>query len=87
MTQEYLGIVEVVVTTKGGNNRYARATVANIGVVTFSLQPPVWQEDMPSPERGTYVVMSNIYRKKGGWRAERCRLLRPGDAIATEVKE
>lgn len=48
------------------------------GSITFSLKEDVWQEQ-EWPEQGTIVVLSNLRKKRAGWRAMSGRFLRPSD--------
>ncbi len=61
---------------------YAVARDDTLGLVTFSLDKNVWQEDS-IPTEGEYVVMSDIRKKRNGWRACNCRYLRPEDTQET----
>ncbi len=74
---EYVGVVEKVV-TDGQRGPYAVMRVKEIGSVTFSLRPPVWYEKS-APERGVYVVLSQIRMMRAGWRAMKGRFMRPSD--------
>jgi hypothetical protein len=73
----YQAIVEKVI-RRGKHGPYAVASSTELGSVTFSLDPPVWNEEA-YPDRGTYVVLSNIQKKRAGWRARHGRFLRPAD--------
>jgi hypothetical protein len=50
------------------------------GSVTFSLSPDsgVWKED-GNPSVGVYVVLGDIRKFQGGWRAFEARFYRPED--------
>ena len=75
--QHYCGKVDKVV-AKGNHGPYAVARNDELGLVTFSLDPPVWQEG-EYPENGTIVILSNIQKKSAGWRAKSGRFFRPSD--------
>lgn len=81
--QTYRAIVQKVI-VHGPHGPYAVATSDNLeGSVTFSLRPSVWQEKS-WPERGTVVVLSDIRRKRAGWRAQLGRFMRPSDKQSAE---
>ena len=62
---------------KGKHGRYAVATSEDVlGSITFSLNYPYWQE-VNDPDPGTVVELSDLRRKKAGWRAMRARDLQP----------
>ena|SRR3989338_1429349 len=46
--------------------------------ITFSLSLPCWEGE-DSPEGGMIVVLTNLRRKKAGWRALNARYLTPQD--------
>jgi hypothetical protein len=73
----YKAIVERVI-ANGAHGPYAVARSPEIGIITFSLDPPVWQEE-DIPERGMYVILSRIRKKPAGWRAKQARFLKPCD--------
>lgn len=76
--QQYQGIVDRIV-SKGPHGPYAMAKVESLALrVTFSLKKEVWQERI-WPERGTVVVLSEVIRKRAGWRAQHVRFFRPDD--------
>lgn len=73
---EYIAIVQKVLAGKHG--AYAVALSDKLGLITFSLHDHVWKEkDMP--EEGIYVVLSDLRRKRAGWRANSARFQRPSD--------
>jgi hypothetical protein len=82
----YRVIIEKII--RGGRHGpYAVGTSTELtGSVTFSLDPPVWNEG-EYPERGTYVVLSNLQKKRAGWRAQHGRFLRPTDETAPATTE
>ena len=69
-------IVDKVV--NGARGPYAVARHVNLGVITFSLNKPVW-EDEGTPERGIEVMLFDLRKKRAGWRAMRGRFVRPSD--------
>jgi hypothetical protein len=57
----------------GRHGRYAVATSEDVlGSITFSLSFPYWKE-VEDPDPGTIVNLSNLRKKKDGWRAMRAR--------------
>lgn len=70
-------VITEKVVLNGKHGPYAVGRDKQLGVITFSLEPPVWQES-EYPERGTIVEVSNIQKKKAGWRAKSVRFVRPG---------
>lgn len=71
------GIVQKIV--NGQHGLYAVATAEEVkGSITFSLEKPIWSEK-GWPEKGTFVVLSELCKKRAGWRAMRARFLRPSD--------
>ncbi|MEI7719964.1 MAG: hypothetical protein WCI89_02015 [bacterium] len=46
--------------------------------VSFSLNQEVWKEEH-SPERGSFVMLGQLSRKRAGWRAAYARFLKPTD--------
>ena len=73
----YIAVVEKTI-RDGKHGPYAVASSDDIGTITFSLEPPVWEEK-DWPEGGTMVVLSEIRKKRAGWRANRGRFLQPSD--------
>ncbi len=73
----YTIIVEKIV-QNGDHGPYAVTNDDNLGSITFSLTPQVWKEKN-WPELGTYVVLSQVIRKRAGWRAQHGRFLQPSD--------
>lgn len=75
---QYRAVVQRVV--RGGQHGpYAVCTSEELeGSVTVSLESPVWEDEV-LPERGMYVVLSQIRRKRAGWRAFKGRLVNPSD--------
>ena len=79
----YHAIVQKVF-PKGAHGPYAKARSDSLGTVTFSLKADVWRE-AKWPEEGTCVVMTDVNKKRAGWRAGQCRFVRPGDEVPTEA--
>jgi hypothetical protein len=85
----FTAVVQKIV-SEGGHGSYAVAILKPLvptieGSVTFSLQPPAWQEkDYPS--QGQVVVLSNLKQKRAGWRAETARYTTPADEQAVLVE-
>lgn len=79
MTDEsYRAIVERVV-LRGRHGPYVVASSDDLeGSVTVSLESPVWQDSVV-PERGMYLILSQVRKKRAGWRAFRGRLVQPSD--------
>ena len=69
----------------GRHGPYAVAHCDELSSVTFSLNLPVWQEG-EWPEAGTYVLLSQIRKKRAGWLAKSGRFLRPFDEQRKESK-
>jgi hypothetical protein len=66
---------------RGPHGPYAFAMTeegAETKKVTFSLNENVWQES-EMPEEGVYVVISQLRKKRKGWRAYHARFLTPAD--------
>ncbi len=70
-------IVEKII-PGGRHGAYAVARSKELGAVTFSLDRKVWQED-DWPEPGTYVMLSQVRKKRAGWRAQVGRFVKPSD--------
>lgn len=75
--KKYPGVLEKII-REGKHGPYAVARCDDLGVVTFALDKPVWNEnEWPNP--GTYVICSDLRRNRAGWRAQSARFVRPGD--------
>ncbi len=74
----YVAVVEKVV-PNGHHGPYAVASVEGLnGSITFSLEKPQWLEkSFPCP--GTFVVLSDLQKKRAGWRAMHGRFMKPSD--------
>lgn len=70
------GIVESI-NPSGKHGPYATAS-SEIGLITFSLETNVWKEKI-WPETGTYVVLTELIKKRAGWRAQHGRFFGPSD--------
>lgn len=67
----------------GRHGPYAVATADGFdGSITFALTEDVWTEDN-RPEPGVYVLLSDLQKKRGGWRAKKGRFLTPADTTKT----
>jgi hypothetical protein len=73
----YEAIVQDVI-LNGKHGPYAVARSLAIGSITFSLDAKVWQEPI-YPDEGACVMLSQIRKKRAGWRAEHGRFLQPSD--------
>ena len=49
------------------------------GTISFSLDPPVWNESIMPTEK-MEVILSDIIKAAGGWRAMSARFVRPTDS-------
>lgn len=67
----------------GKHGPYAVASHELLGDITFSLQPPVWEEN-DIPEHGIVVVLSLVRKKRAGWRAYFGRFFKPSDQEPTQ---
>jgi hypothetical protein len=75
---DYEAVVEKVV-KDGKHGAYAVARCEALSFsITFSLSSPVWDEK-DKPEEGTFVSLSDIRKKRAGWRAMSARYVRPTD--------
>lgn len=77
MAKHYQAVVGKVV-SNGKHGPYAVAHHEELGSVTFALTPEVWK-NKKWPEAGSEVLLSNITRKRAGWRAGSARFLKPTD--------
>ncbi len=75
---EYRATIQKVL-PGGKHGPYAVALAEEDGRnITFSLDQPVWQGDS-LPEPGTIVMLSQLQKKRAGWRASSARLFQPAD--------
>ncbi len=73
--------IQVVIqqVVKGRHGPYAVASSNEInGSITFSLKKPFWEEN-DWPEKGMVVVLSELRKKRAGWRAMKARFFKPSD--------
>jgi hypothetical protein len=77
LSDTVVGVVQRTVDGKHGP--YAVVSVDSLGNVTFALDSPVWTEKDP-PQRGEEVILSDIRKKRAGWRAHSARFRRPSDS-------
>lgn len=70
----------------GKHGPYAVAKSEELGSVTFSLGEDVWREkDLPEP--GTFVLLSDLRKKRAGWRANSGRYVKPSDEQKTRKEQ
>jgi hypothetical protein len=82
----YQAVVEKII-PGGKHGPYAVARSDELGSVTFSLDKDVWQEG-DWPEAGTCVMLSQIRKKRAGWRAQHGRYVEPSDEQrASDIKK
>lgn len=75
---EYRATVQKVL-PRGRHGPFAVAFTDEDGRnITFSLDKPVWQEQT-LPDPGTIVMLSQLSKKRAGWRASSARLFQPSD--------
>ena len=77
MEERYEAVVEKVI-PNGNHGPYAVAKHEVLGLITFSLTQPVWKESH-YPEGGSIVILSEINKKRAGWRANSGRFFKPFD--------
>lgn len=73
----YQATVDKVV-PNGKHGSYAVARCQELGCITFSLNSNVWKES-EYPEPGMCVVLSQLRKKRAGWRAQQGRFFKPSD--------
>jgi hypothetical protein len=81
--QSYSAVVDGVYDGAHGRYAVARSPVLDDLPITFSVDPStkVWSENRePSP--GECVVITDITKKRQGWRANAARFVRPEDKEA-----
>jgi hypothetical protein len=83
--ESYTAMVEKVYPT-GPHGAYAVTKSEELGSITFSLASPVWRETN-LPEPGDYVVLTQIRKKRAGWRAQGGRFFKPSDEQRATSKE
>ena len=78
MNDTIRAVVQKVI-LNGRHGPYAIATSEDvIGSITFSLERAVWREER-IPEHGIVVLLSDLQKKRAGWRAMVGRFLKPSD--------
>ncbi len=86
LMEEYEAVVDKLIPTgKHGPYCVSRCETLDNIIVTFSLKLPVWLEKS-WPEPGTYVILSEIRKKRAGWRAESARFMRPEDRKSQNIR-
>lgn len=73
----YQAIVEKII-PRGKHGPYAVTRSEELGTITFSLSGEVWKE-RTYPEPGMYVVLSELVKKRAGWRSLLARYTSPTD--------
>ena len=73
----YVAVVQKVISV-GKHGPYVVTKCDEIGSITFSLDKETWQEK-ESPKPGTVVVLSQVIKKRAGWRANSARFFKPAD--------
>ncbi len=82
--ESYEAMVEKVI-PEGPHGPYGVARSEKLdGSITFSLNKPVWQEIYP-PDSGTIVILSQIRKKRAGWRANYARFVTPDDVTKSKL--
>jgi hypothetical protein len=81
----YTAVVEKTI-SDGKHGSYAVASSEDLGTITFSLDPSVWQEE-DWPEGGNVVVLSKVRKKRAGWRAHSGRFFQPSDEQQPATKQ
>ncbi len=79
----YTAYVQKVL-AKGKHGPYAVAREETIGLITFALDRDVWHEET-WPEQGSCVMLSDVQKKRAGWRALKGRFFRPEDERKSKV--
>ena len=69
--EKIVAVVQDVINGKHGIYVVTTSDEIN-GSITFSLRKEVWQE-RKNPKQGDYVVLSELHKKRRGWRAEKAR--------------
>lgn len=75
--KSYRAVVEKII-PDGRHGPYVVTRSDEVGTITFALDKAVWQEE-DRPEPGMHVVLSQLRRKRAGWRAYRGRFVTPSD--------
>lgn len=84
--KEYKAIVQEVI-SQGRHGPFAVARSKELqGSVTFSLADEKQWPKADWPERGTYVILSKLRKKRAGWRAQQARYLGPSDEDSLDAE-
>jgi hypothetical protein len=84
--EKVVAVVQKVI-HDGKHGSYAIATTEEFeGSITFSLEPTVWLES-EEPEAGEFVLLSDLRKKRAGWRAKKGRYVSPSDEQTETRKE
>lgn len=86
VTEQFRAVVQAVADGKHGP--YAVVEVEGLGEaaspfdgsLTFSISESVWRENV-WPSAGEVVVLSQLRKKRSGWRALKARFLQPYDIL------
>lgn len=80
----HVATVEVI--REGPHGPYAVTTSREFeGSITFSLEKSVWKENA-LPEKGSFVVLDDLRRKRQGWRAHSARFYRHSDEQSANIR-
>lgn len=82
--EEFKALVGKIV--EGKHGKYAVAHQEDLGTVTFALSSDVWNEG-EVPARGTFVMLSDLQKKKAGWRAMKARFYKPSDEASQSKQQ
>jgi hypothetical protein len=86
MRNDVIAVVQKIVST-GKHGAFAVATADVLeGSIAFSLESTVWQEQS-YPEAGEMVYLTNLRKKRAGWRAKKGRYYNPSDEQTENRKE
>jgi hypothetical protein len=85
MDEECQGVVEKII-EKGRHGPYAVVRTEELETVTLSLNQDAWQEK-DRPEPGMYVILSDLRKKRAGWRALKGRYVKPSDEQNPEKRK
>lgn len=85
-TGQFRAVIQAV--AEGKHGPYAIAEVEGLGIapppfdgsLTFSISECVWSEKV-WPSAGEVVVLSQLRKKRSGWRAMKARFLQPSDIL------
>lgn len=78
MTEEKFVAIVQKVFLDGAHGPYAKSKHPQLGTITFSLDEGVWKETS-FPGEGDMVVLTDVRKKRAGWRAGSGRFYRPSD--------